>query len=152
MIEDVVAGSEPQRFCGFSAQAERGCELLDPYGGPVGFLVTLAGDIAFAPDPSGQMEGHLSFSGPFDLANENTLTGSFSYEILISDSSAVDAIYSFQRIKPAAQPATTTRDVSFDLVLEVARIDILLRVTLLQTTGDPAWSVGFSVSAALDLL
>lgn len=152
MIEDVVTGLEPQRFCGFSAQAGLGYELLDPYGGAPGFVVVLSSDVAFAPDPNAQMEGHLSFSGPFDLANENTLTGTFSYEILIASSTAIEATYSFQRIKPAGQPTVTTHGVTCDLLFEVAAIDILLGTTLSRTTGDPGWSIGFSVAAAMDLL
>ena len=152
MIEDVAKGAEPQRYCGFSAQAGLGYELLDPYGGPPGFVVTLSSDMAFAPDPSGQLEGHVNFSGPFNLADENTLTGSFSYEILITNSSAVEASYSFQRIKPAGLAPVTSHGVSCDVVFEIAAVDVLLGVTLSQTTGDPGWSIGFSVSAAMDLL
>jgi hypothetical protein len=152
MIEDVATGLEPQRFCGFSAQAGLGYELLDLYGGAPGFIVVLSTDMAFAPDPNAQMEGHLSFSGPFDLANENTLTGAFSYEILIASSTAVEAAYSFQRIKPAGQAAVTTHGVTCNLLFEVASIDILLGTTFTRTTGDPGWSIGFSASAAMDLL
>ncbi|MBU0595503.1 hypothetical protein KJ567_02305 [Candidatus Bipolaricaulota bacterium] len=152
MIEDIVTSMETQRFCGFSIQAGLGYELLDPYGGPQGFLVVLSGDLAYAPDPSGQIEGHLSFSGPFDLANENTLTGSFSYEILISDSSSLDAAYSFQRVKPAGLAAVTTHGVTCGLLFEVSTADVLLGMTFSRTTGDLGWSMGFSVSAAMDLL
>ena len=152
MIEDVATGTEPQRFCGFSGQAGLGYELLDPYGGPPGFVVALSGDLAFAPDPSGQLEGHLSFSGPFDLADENTLVGSFSYEILIGNTSSVEASYMLQRIKPGGNPAATTHEISCNLLFEVAAVDVMLRLTLARTTGDAGWSIEAGMAAALDLL
>ena len=152
MIEDVVTGSDPQRFCGFSVEAGLGYELLDPYGGAPGFLVGLASDVAYAADPSGQVTGHVSFSGPFNLAEENTLTGSCSYEVLLTNSSAVEAAYSFQRVNPAGLSPVTTHSVTCDLVFEVASIDVLLSVTLSRTTGDAGWSAGLSLSAAMDLL
>lgn len=152
MIEDVVRGTEPQRFCGLSAQAGLGYELLDPYGGSSSFLVVLSGDLAYASAPNNQLEGHVSFSGPFDLADENTLTGSFSYEMLITNSTSIETSYWFQRIKPASLAPVISQGVSCALLFEVAAIDVLFGMALSQTTGDPGWSVGFSVSAAMDLL
>ena len=152
MIEEIATGSELQRFCGFTAQVGMGYELLDPYGGTPGFVVALSTDMAYAPDPSGQLEGHLSFSGPFDLANENTLTGSFSYEAVISRSSAVEAMYALHRIKSAGLAPILTHSVTCDLLFGFVGVDVLLGVAAARTTGDLGWSIGLSVSAALDLL
>ncbi|TFH08429.1 MAG: hypothetical protein E4H08_07815 [Candidatus Atribacteria bacterium] len=152
MIEDVVANTEPQRFCGFSAQAGLGYELLDPYGGPQGFLVALSADAAYAPDPSGQMQGHLGFSGPFDIADENTLTGSFSYEILLAGSSSLEAGYTFQRVKLAGLSPTTSHGISCNVVFKLSSIDVLVGLSFVRSTGDPGWSVGCSISASMDLL
>jgi len=152
MIEDVVMGSDPQRFCGFSAQAGLGYELLDPFGGPQGFLVALSADAAYAPDQNGQMQGHLGFSGPFDIANENTLTGTFSYEILITKSSSLDAGYTFQRVQTVNLAPTTSHGISCNVVFKVASIDVLVGLSYTRSTGDPGWSVGCSISASMDLL
>lgn len=152
MIEDVVRDDETQRFCGFAAQAGLGYELLDPYGGPQGFVMALSLDAAYAPDPSGQMQGHIAFSGPFDISNENTLNGSFSYEILMTKSSSLDASYTFQRVKPAGMLPTTSHGVSCNIVFEVAAIDILVGLSFAHSTGDVGWSIGCSISASMDLI
>ncbi len=152
MIEDLVIDSGLQRFCGFSAQAGLGYELLDPYGGAQSFLVALSADAAYAPDPSGQLQGHLAFSGPFDIANENTLTGSFSYEILLTQSSSLDAGYTFQRAKVFNLTPTISHAVTCNVVFKVSAVDVLLGLSYTRNTGDPGWSVGCSLSASIDLL
>jgi len=152
MIEDVLAEAGSERYCGWSAQAGVGYELLDPYGGAQGFLVAMSSDLAFAPDPSGQIEGHVSFSGPFDLMNENTLTGSFSYEIQLTNTSDLEVACSFQRVKPAGLTAVTSHMLSGKLLFEVGTADVLLNLNVSRRTGDAGWSVGFSISTAMDLL
>lgn len=152
MIEDVLMDSGISRFCGFSIQAGIGYELLDPYGGPQGFLFVASGDFAYAPDPSGQMQGHISLSGPMNLADENSLSGRFSYEIAVSNTSTIDASYSVQRVKPFGLAPVLTHTLSCEAAFGVGFMDVLLGLTLSRATGDAGWSVGCSVSAFVDLL
>jgi len=152
MIEDVVANSDTQRYCGFTARAGLGYELLDPYGGPQSFLLALSADAAYAPDPNGQMQWHLSFSGPFDVASENTLTGSFSYEVMVSDANSLEANYSFQRIQPAGGVAVTSHVVTCNWVIKVAAVDTLVGFSIARTSEDAGWSITFSLSTAMDLI
>jgi len=124
MVEDVAVGKEPQRSCGFAAQVGLGYELLDPYGGTPGFIVALSSDMPHAPDPSGQMTGHISFSGLFNLASENTTTGSFSYEIVMSASSTLKAMYSSQRLQAPGVPTSTTHRVTCGMLLKVPAVNV----------------------------
>ncbi len=152
MIEDVVANEGNQRYCGFTARAGLGYELLDPYGSSQSFLIALSADAAFAPNPDGQMQWHLAFSGPFDVGSENTLAGSFSYETNISETGSLELGYSFHRIKPAGLVAVTTHAVTCGWVISHSTADTIIGLSMTRSNGDPGWSMTFSVSTSMDLI
>jgi hypothetical protein len=151
-IEDLVLSTDGGRRCGWAVQAGAGYELLDPYGGAQSAVFASSGDAAFASSPSDQFLFHVSFSGPFDFLDENSLVGSASYVVDLDEGQAMTAGYTLSRIKPSGVPATTTHQASLGLVFSLSRGSLGLQASVSHRTGEPGWSIDVSMSAALQLL
>jgi len=151
-IEEIILQTGNERKCGWALQAGIGYELIDPYGGAQNVVITGSADAALASCPSDQLLVHAGFSGPFDIADENTLTANLSYEYLLSETSTVTAGYSLQRVKPAGLPVNVSQAASLALGFDIGGADVVLQISLTRDAGDPSWSIDVSVSAAMDLL
>lgn len=150
-IEDVIAATGDELNCGWAVQAGLGYELLDPYGGANDLLLTASADAAFAPDPQSQLACRASFSGPFRILEENTLTARASYARTLSDTSALTATYTLQRVQPLGLEASTSHALTLVLGFVVGQADVGLQVSLSKAPTAPAWTVDVSVSASMDL-
>jgi hypothetical protein len=151
-IEEIVLATGDKRQCGWALQVGVGYELVDPFGNPQNVVVAATADAAVASGPDDQMKFHASFSGPFDLMNENTLSAVASYEYSLSEDATVSASYSLQRVKPAGVVATMTHSAGLTLGLNVSGVDVLLQFAATRDPGDPGWSYDISISAAMELL
>jgi len=151
-IEEIILETGNERKCGWALQAGIGYELIDPYGGAQNIVITASGDAAMASCPSDQLLFHAGFSGPFNIADENTLTANLTYEYLLSETSTVTASYSLQRVKPAGLPANINHAASLSVGFDIGGADVVLQISLTREAGDPGWSIDVSVSAAMDLL
>ena len=81
-------------------------------------MVARSADAAFAFGPDDQMMFHASYSGPFDIMNENTLTATLSCEYALSEESTVIANYVLQRVKPANLVANTSHAASLAIAFD----------------------------------
>jgi len=151
-IEEIVLMVGDDSQCGWALQLGIGYELVDPFGNPQNIVVAGSADAAFAFGPDDQMMFHASYSGPFDLMNENTLTSTLSYEYALTEDSTVIADYVLQRVKPAGAIANTSHAAGLAIGLDLGGANILLQISLTRGAGDPGWSFDLSVSAAMDLL
>jgi len=151
-IEEIILATGDERRCGWALQAGIGYELIDPYGGAQNIVVGGSADAAFAFGPDDQFRFHASFSGPFAIMNENTLTASVKYEYMLAEDSTLLVDYALQRVKPDGQPATSTHSAGLALGFDIAGIDIMIQASFTKDTGDPGWSTDISISAAMDLL
>ena len=151
-IEEIYLATGDERKCGWAIQGGIGYELIDPFGGAQNVVVAASADAAFTFVPEDQMLFHASFSGPFDIMSENTLTANVSYERALSEDSTLIADYSLQRIKPAGQTASTNHTAGLSVGFDIRGIDIGLTIALTREAADPGWSIDVSVSAMMDLL
>lgn len=151
-IEEIVLLVGDDTQCGWALQLGIGYELVDPFGNPQNIVVAGSADAAFAFGPDDQMMFHASYSGPFDIMNENTLTATLSYEYAITEDSTVIADYALQRVKPAGLVANTSHAAGLAVAFDLGGADILLQISVTRGAGDPGWSFDLSVSAAMDLL
>jgi hypothetical protein len=151
-IEEVILETGKERRCGWAIQGGIGYELVDPYGGAQNVVVGGSADAAFAFAPSDQLLFHASFSGPFDIMDENTLSASISYEYALTEGITLMADYVLQRVKPAGLAAATSLSAGITAGFDVAGIDILIQASFTRGAGDPGWSSDISVAAAMDLL
>jgi hypothetical protein len=151
-IEEVILAVGDERRCGWAIQGGIGYELIDPYGGAQNVVVGGSADAAFAFGPSDQLTLHVSYSGPFDIMNENTLNATLSYEYALTDESTLIVDYVLQRVKPAGLTATASHSAGVAIGFDIAGIDILVQASFTRDTGDPGWSTDVSLTAAMDLL
>jgi hypothetical protein len=151
-VEEIVLTVGDDRQCGWALQLGIGYELVDPFGNPQNVVVAGSADAAFAFGPDDQMMFHASYSGPFDLMDENTLTSTISYEYDLTEDSTVIANYVLQRVKPSGVVASTSHAAGLALGFDLGGADILLQISLTRGAGDPGWSFDVSISAAMDLL
>lgn len=151
-IEEVILAVGDERRCGWAIQGGIGYELIDPYGGAQNVVVAGSADAAFAFGPSDQLMLHISYSGPFDIMNENTLKAMLRYEYALNDESTLMADYVLQRVKPAGLTATATHSAGVAIGFDIGGIDVLIQASFTRDTEDPGWSTDVSLSAALDLL
>jgi len=151
-IEEVVQMAGDDRQCGWALQLGIGYELIDPFGNPQNVVVAGSADAAFAFGPDDQMMFHASYSGPFDIMNENTLSATLNYEYDLTEESTLIANYALQRVKPAGLVANTSHAAGLAIGFDLAGADVLLQISLTRGAADPGWSLDISVSAALDLL
>ena len=151
-VEEIVLTVGDDSQCGWALQLGIGYQVVDPFGNPQNVVVAGSADAAFAFGPSDQMMFHASYSGPFDIMNENTLTATLSYEYELTEDSTLLADYALQRVKPADAVASTNHAAGLAIGFDLGGADILLQISLARGTGDPGWSFDLSVSAAMDLL
>jgi hypothetical protein len=151
-VEEVILMAGIDRRCGWALQLGIGYELLDPFGNPQNVVVSGSADAAFAFGPDDQLMLRATYSGPFDIMNENTLVASLSYEYALTEDSTLNANYLLQRVKPAGLTANVNHAAGLSIGFSVGAADVLLQLSLTRGAGDPGWSTDLSVSAAMDLL
>jgi len=151
-IEEIVLRLGDDRRCGWAIQAGIGYELIDPYGGDQNVVVGGSADAAFAFGPNDQLVFHASYSGPFDIMNENTLSASASYEYALTEESSLVADYTLQRVRPAGLDPTASHSAGLAIGFDISGVDVFIQASFTRSTGDPGWSTDISVSAAMDFL
>ncbi|MBU0595193.1 hypothetical protein KJ567_00710 [Candidatus Bipolaricaulota bacterium] len=151
-IEEVILAVGDSRKCGWAVQGGIGYELVDPFGGARTIVVSISGDAAYANGPKDQLLFHASFTGPFDLFNENTLSATATYEYALGEDSTFYADYTLQRVQPLGLAASTSHAAGLSIGFDVGGADVTLQVSLTRDAGDPGWSVDISLAAAMDLL
>ncbi|MEW5827202.1 MAG: hypothetical protein AB1778_10270 [Candidatus Bipolaricaulota bacterium] len=152
MVEDVIAATGDERNCGWAVQAGLGYELIDPYGGARNLLLTASADLALAPDAASQLLCRASFSGPFNILEENTLTARASYARTLSETSSMTATYTLQRMQPLGLAASTSHALAAVLGFVVGEADVGLQISLTKAADVQEWTVDVTLSASLDLL
>jgi hypothetical protein len=151
-IEEVILAVGDSRKCGWAIQGGIGYELVDPFGGARTIVVSISGDAAYANGPKDQLLLHASFTGPFDIFTENTLTATTTYEYALGEDSTFYADYTLQRVQPLGLVASASHAAGMSIGFDVGGADVTLQVSLTREAGDPGWSVDISLAAAMDLL
>jgi len=150
-IEETILAVGDERYCGWAVQAGIGYELVDPYGGEQDFVIAASADAAFAPEPGSQLLLHASFSGPFEIVEENTLIVTASYDVAVNETASLIAGYTLQRVKPAQQEATDSQSATIEVAFDVGGADVAIQLVVSKTAEATDWSKEVVVSAAMDL-
>ncbi len=151
-IEEIVLMTGDDRKCGWAVQGGIGYELIDPFGGERDVVLACSADAALASTTKDQMVLHASFSGPFNILNENAITATLVYEYELSQDGSLVVNYAFQRAKPADAAASISHAASIGLGFDIGGADLGLQVSLTKEAADPAWSIDVSISATMKLL
>jgi len=150
-IEETILATGDERYCGWAIQAGIGYELLDPYGGERDFLLAASADAALAPAPDSQLLLRASFSGPFEITEENTLSITASYDYAVNERTTLLASYSLQRVKVMGKDATDNQLATLEVSLDVGQADVAVQLVVSKTADATGWSKDLVISAAMDL-
>ena len=150
-VEEIILETGDERYCGWAVQAGIGYELLDPYGGGRDFLLAASADAALAPAPDSQLLLRASFSGPFEITEENTLSIKASYDYAVNERTTLLAGYSLQRVKPAGKDATDSQSATLEVSLDVGQADVAVQLVVSKAADATGWSKDLVISAAMDL-
>ncbi len=151
-IEDVILATGAERYCGWAVQAGLGYELLDPDGGTRDMVLSFAADAAFAPTPEAQLLLRATAVGPFDIANEHTLSFTASYEQELGPTAALEGKLLFQRRKAPGQDPVDSVAASTQVAFTWGKAQIGIGLVLARAAGAPGWSVDVSLSLTMKVL
>ena len=150
-IEEVVLATGDERMCGWAIQGGIGYEVIDPLGHARDIVLAASADAAFAGGPGDQWLFHASFSGPFDILNENTLSATLGYELELAEDSTLVADYALQRVQ-SADEVSTSHAASLAVSFDLGGADVGIALSLIKDASVADWSIDLSISAAMDLL
>ncbi len=151
-IEDEILATGEERYCGWAIQAGLGYELVDPYGDPQDVVVTLSADAAYAPAPGAQLLFRALAIGPFDIANQHTLTATLSYEQVLSATSALQANAALQRVKPLGLDPKDSLSANAQLSFTLGKASLGIGLALAKAADAAGWSVDLSLSVSMKVL
>ena len=151
-VEDDILATGDSASCGWAVQAGLGYELIDAAGGAQDVLVTISGDASLAPAPGSQMTLHATFYGPFDIASENTLNVSTSYDYALKQDIDLIINYQLQRVQPLGGTATDSQSVTASVSFNIGGASISLQAGFSKGVGASDWSKELTVSAGMDLI
>lgn len=151
-VEDDILATGDQASCGWALQAGLGYEVSDPYGGAQDVLLTISGDASLAPAPGSQLTLHATLYGPFDIASENTLNVTSSYEYALKEDVSLIINYQLQRVQPRGGSVTDSQSVTASVAFNIGKADVALQAGLSKGVGATGWSKELTISAGMDLL
>ncbi|MCX7750300.1 MAG: hypothetical protein N2320_01845 [Candidatus Bipolaricaulota bacterium] len=151
-VEDVVLATGQERYCGWAVQGGLGYELLDPTGGSRDVVLTLSADAAFAPTPEAQLLLRAAAEGPFNIANEHTLSFTASYEQELGPTAALQGKVLFQRRKAPGEAPADSITASGQLSFTWGKAQIGIGVALAKGPTAPGWSLDLNLSLAMKVL
>jgi len=151
-IEDEILATGAERYCGWAVQAGLGYELVDPHGGPQDVVLTLSADAAHAPAPGAQLLFRAVATGPFDIADDHTLTVATSYEQDLSPTSSLQGNLVFQRLKAPGEDPTDSVSANAQLSFTFGKASLGIGLALSKAADATGWSVDLSLSVSMKVL
>jgi hypothetical protein len=91
-------------------------------------------------------------TGPFDIANEHTLSATLSYEQALSATSALQGNAAFQRVKPLGSDPKDSLSVNAQLAFTLGKANLGIGLALSRAADATGWSTDLSLSVAVKVL
>lgn len=152
LVEEEILHPVVARSCGWAVEAGLTYEVLDPFGGPRDFGLTISANFAYAVSPESQILFHAVATGPFNIINEHTINASLSYEQIFSPTSSLRGNIGFIRVKPSEADPQDTITATVQLSFVLAGANVGVSASLTRGPGDPGWSVDLSLTFSLRIL
>ncbi len=150
-IEETLARTGRERFCGWTAQAGIAYRLMDPKDVPRELFFSLSLDAAIAPEPNSQLLFRTRIAGPSSLPERYTLTLEVSFDVQINNSISFSTRYALFQDKPAGQLPAGTQFASFQLEISHGWIGVTLQMEFSKLAEAPAWEQSIVISATTHL-
>jgi len=150
-IEETLARTGRERFCGWTAQAGLAYRLVDPKDAPRELFFSLSLDAAIAPEPHSQLLFRSSIAGPPSLLDRHTLTLEISFDVQMNRSINFTTRYTLFQDKPAGQVPAGMQLASFVLEISHGWIGVTLQMEFSKLAEAPAWKQSIVISATTHL-
>lgn len=150
-IEEALARTGRERFCGWTAQAGLAYRLVDPRDAPRDLFFSLALDAAIAPEPSSQLLFRTRVVGPSSLPERYTLTLEVAFDVQMNSNINFSTRYTLFQDKPAGQLPAGTQFASFLLEINHGRIGVTLQMEFSKLAEAPSWKQSIVVAATTHL-
>ncbi len=146
LVEQVLAESHPERYCGWTVQGGFAYRLLDPQGRPRDLLFSLALDAAIAPERYSQLLLRTRITGPYGFTEQYTLSLDVSFNVQIQGNVTFSSQYSLFLEKPRGQAPAGTQKAQFQLEIVGGWIGLSLKMEFSKVAEAPTWRQAIVIS------
>lgn len=151
LIEEALAATGRERYCGWTVQAGFAHELLDPHGATRDFLLSLALDAALAPEPNSQLLFRARVSGPYWITEQYTLALDVTFDVQLDSAISFSTRYSLFQDKPLGQLPAGRQSASFQLEISQRWVGMTLQMEFAKLAEAPAWKQSIVITATAHL-
>ncbi len=151
-LEDIIVDPGWQRYCGWNVSLGVGYEILDPRDDGRDVVVTLAGDVALAPEPGSQLRFSASYSmPPYPAQHKSSIRLAASYDYRLNDITTFNVDY-LLRQDSYAGGSTGSQSATFQLAFNLGGVDISLQLAFAKRAEAEEWTQDMVLSAVVRLL
>jgi len=151
MVEEVIASTGQERFCGWTVQSGMAYEILDPKGGPRDFLFSLSLDAALAPEPDSQLLFKAKISGPYWITEQHTLTVDVTFDHHLDGITSFTTRYTLRQDKPRGQAPAGVQSAVFQLGFDLGWVGVSLQMEFSKVAEAQAWTQNIVITATADV-
>lgn len=151
MIEQTLAATGRERYCGWTVQAGLAYEVVDPKGGLRDFLFSLALDAAVPTEANAQLLLKARIVGPYWITEQHTLSLEASFETELRDEIRFSARYSLFQDKPRGQLPAGRQAASFHLEITLGWVGVTLQMEFSKLAETPTWKQSIVITATARL-
>ncbi len=151
-LEDIIVDSGWQRYCGWNVSLGVGYEVLDPRGGDRDVVITLAGDVALAPEPGSQLRLSASYSmPPYAAEHKSSIRLTASYDYRLNDITTFSVDYLLRQDSYSGGSAGS-QSATFQLAFNLGGVEVSLQLAFAKRAEAEDWTQDMVLSAVVRLL
>ncbi len=151
-LEDIIVDAGWQRYCGWNVSLGIGYELLDPRGGDRDVVITLAGDVALAPEPGSQLRLSASYSiPPYAVEHKSSVRLAASYDYRLNDITTFSVDYVLRQDSYSGG-SSGSQSATFQLAFNLGGVEVSLQLAFAKRAQAEEWTQDMVLSAVVRLL
>ncbi len=151
-LEDIIVDSRWQRYCGWTVSIGVGYDVLDPRHADRDVVVTVAGDVALAPEPGSQMRLSASYAKPpYPTEHKWSTRLAASYDYRLNDITTFNVDY-VMRHDAYVTGGRGSQSATFQLAFDLGGVDVSLQLAFAKRADAEEWTQDMVLSAVVRLL
>ncbi len=151
-LEEIIVETGWQRYCGWNVSLGVGYEILDPRGGEQDVVITLAGDVALAPEPGSQLRLSATYATPpYQAGRRSSIRLTAAYDYRLNDITTFGVDYMLRQEVYEGR-ATGSQSATFQLGFHVGGVDVALQLAFAKRADAEDWTQDMVLSAVIQLL
>ncbi len=151
-LEEIIVETGWQRYCGWNVSLGVGYEVLDPRGAEQDVVITLAGDVALAPEPGSQLRLSATYATPpYQAGRRSSIRLTAAYDYRLNDITTFGVDY-VMRQEVYESRATGSQSATFQLSFHLGGVDVALQLAFAKRADAEEWTQDMVLSAVVLLL